>query len=127
MEGTANAAEFASAMRDVTSTLKVIGMVHAKKGELDTAMGFFKEAMALLRTNGVDNTMIGRETTASVLTRMASIHVKKNDLDQAMDHYREAYELTVRKGHQELPERHCRRLVPLLFQQLECRLVVITI
>jgi tetratricopeptide (TPR) repeat protein len=95
-EGTANAAEFAIAMRDVTSTLKVIGMVHAKKGELDTAMGFFKEAMSLLKSNGVDDTTIGRETIASVLTRMASIHVKKNDLDQAMDHYREAYELTVR-------------------------------
>ncbi|CAB9508588.1 Kinesin light chain [Seminavis robusta] len=95
-EGTANAAEFANAMRDVTSTLKVIGMVHAKKGELDTAMGFFKEAMSLLRSNGVDGTTIGRETIASVLTRMASIHVKKNDLDQAMDHYREAYELTIR-------------------------------
>jgi len=95
-EGTANTTDFAHAMRDVTSTLKVIGMVHAKKGELDTAMGFFKEAMGLLRLNGVDNTSIGRETTASVLTRMASIHVKKNDLDQAMDHYREAYEITVR-------------------------------
>lgn len=95
-ETSANASDFANAMRDVTSTLKVIGMVHAKKGELDTAMGFFKEAMSLLRSNGVDNTVIGRETTASVLTRMASIHVKKNDLDKAMGHYREAYELTVR-------------------------------
>lgn len=95
-EGTSNATEFANAMRDVTSTLKVIGMVHAKKGALDTAMGFFQEAMALLRSHGVDSTSVGRETTASVLTRMASIHVKKNDLDKAMDHYREAYELTVR-------------------------------
>ena len=37
------------ALRDVTSTLKVIGMVHAKKGDLDTAMQFFQEAMELLR------------------------------------------------------------------------------
>lgn len=88
--------DVANALRDVTSTLKVIGMVHAKKGNPDTAMGFFKEAMALLRSSGVDSTSTGRETTASVLTRMASIHVKKGDLDQAMDHYREAYELTVR-------------------------------
>ena len=36
------------ALRDVTATLKVIGMVHAKRGDLDTAMQFFREAMALL-------------------------------------------------------------------------------
>jgi len=95
-EGTANTSDFVNAMRDVTSTLKVIGMVHAKKGALDTAMGFFQEAMSLLRGHSVASTSVGRETTASVLTRMASIHVKKNDLDQAMEHYREAYELTVR-------------------------------
>lgn len=95
-DGSVSTMDFANATKDVTSTLKVIGMVHAKKGELDTAMGFFKEAMALLRSNGVDGTPTGRETIASVLTRMASIHVKKNDLDQAMDHYREAYEITVR-------------------------------
>jgi tetratricopeptide (TPR) repeat protein len=95
-DASVNTMDLSNAMKDVTSTLKVIGMVHAKRGELDTAMGFFKEAMALLRTNGIDRTATGRETTASVLTRMASIHVKKNDLDQAMEHYREAYELTVR-------------------------------
>ena len=83
------------AVRDVTTTLKVIGMVHAKKGDLDSAMGFFTEAMALLRSSGVDSTPTGRETTSSVLTRMASIHVKKGDLEQAMEHYRQAYEITV--------------------------------
>lgn len=83
-------------LRDVTSTLKVIGMVHAKTGDLDTAMRFFQEAMTLLRTSGDDsNTSGGRETTASVLTRIASIHLKKGDLDMAMTHYREAYDLTV--------------------------------
>jgi tetratricopeptide (TPR) repeat protein len=96
----------ATATRDVTSTLKVIGMVHAKKGDLDIAMGFFTEAMTILRTAGVDGTPTGRETTASVLTRMGSIHVKKGDLDSAMEHYREAYELTVRNrgttNHQEI-------------------------
>jgi len=94
------------ALRDVTATLKVIGMVHAKKGDLDLAMAYFSEAMSLLRSSGVDATPTGFETTASVLTRMASIHVKKGDLDQAMDHYREAYELTVRNrgttNHQEV-------------------------
>jgi tetratricopeptide (TPR) repeat protein len=70
-------------------------MVHAEKGDLDTAMGFFQEAMALLRTYVIDNSSAGRETTALVLTRIASIHLKKGDLDQAMAHYREAYDLTV--------------------------------
>jgi tetratricopeptide (TPR) repeat protein len=83
------------ATRDVTSTLKVVGMVHAKKGDLDVAMGYFGEAMTLLRSSGMDGTPTGRETTASVLTRMASIHVKKGDLELAMGHYKEAYELTV--------------------------------
>jgi tetratricopeptide (TPR) repeat protein len=86
----------AVAVKDVSSTLKVIGMVHAKMGELDTAMGFFTEAMTILKASGADQTPIGRETTASVYTRMASIHVKQGDLDNAMEHYREAYELTVR-------------------------------
>jgi len=84
------------ATRDVTATLKVIGMVHAKKGDLDLAMKYFTEAMTLLRASGVDTTPVGRETTSSILTRMASIHVKKGELDQAMSNYREAYELTVR-------------------------------
>lgn len=96
----------AVAIKDVSSTLKVIGMVHAKRGDLDTAMGFFTEAMTILKASGADQTPIGRETTASVYTRMASIHVKKGDLDNAMEHYREAYELTVRNrgttNHQEV-------------------------
>jgi tetratricopeptide (TPR) repeat protein len=103
---TTTSAELADALRDVTSTLKVIGMVHAKKGDLDTAMSFFQEAMTLLRSSGVDSTSAGRETTASVLTRIASMHLKKGDLDQAMAHYREAYDLTVRNrgttNHQEV-------------------------
>jgi tetratricopeptide (TPR) repeat protein len=115
------------ALRDVTSTLKVIGMVHAKKGDLDTAMKFFQEAMALLRTMEVASAAIAgttaattavtgtpetsshaanvsateaaeavvRETTASVLTRIASIFLKKGDLDSAMSHYRDAYNMTI--------------------------------
>jgi tetratricopeptide (TPR) repeat protein len=94
------------AVRDLTSTLKVIGIVHAKKGDLDTAMNFFTEAMTILKSSGIDQTPAGCETTASILTRMASIHVKKGDLDNAMEHYREAYELTVRirgtTSHQEV-------------------------
>lgn len=103
----ANGSEgIAVAVKDVSSTLKVIGMVHAKRGDLDTAMGFFTEAMTALKNSGADQTPIGRETTASVLTRMASIYVKKGDLESAMDHYREAYELTIRvrgtTNHQEV-------------------------
>lgn len=84
------------ATNDVTATLKVIGMVHAKKGEPESAMVYFSEALALLQTSGAESTPIGRETKASVLTRMASILVKNGDLEKAMSHYREAYELTVR-------------------------------
>lgn len=80
---------------EVTATLKVIGLVHSKKGNLDLAMSFFQEAMSLLRTSGVDTTSTGRETKASILTRVASIYVKKGDLNLAMENYREAYEVTV--------------------------------
>jgi len=46
--GNGNNVDPVEALRDVTATLKVIGMVHAKKGDFDTAMQFFREAMALL-------------------------------------------------------------------------------
>lgn len=93
---TMNISERVDTLRDLTSTLKVIGMVHSKKGDLDKAMRFFQEAMALLRSSESDsNNPIGRDTTASVLTRIASIHLKKGDLDQAMSNYKEAYDITV--------------------------------
>ncbi len=110
-------------LRDVTSTLKVIGMVHAKRGDLDTAMQFFQESMTLLRRHELETTiksdspalvvddetattatndtvseanrLVILETKASVLTRIASIHLKKGELDEAMASYREAYDLTV--------------------------------
>eukprot|EP00977_Amphora_coffeiformis_P001921 scaffold367_cov154-Amphora_coffeaeformis.AAC.1 len=85
-----------TAILDVTSTLKVVGMVHAKRGDLDTAMGFFTEAMTLLKTSNIDKTPLGCETSASILTRMGSIYVKKGELDNATDYYKDAYELTVR-------------------------------
>lgn len=96
----------AVAIKDVTATLKVIGMVRAKMGDLDAAMTYFKEAMALLRSPAMESSAIGREIRASVLARMGSILVKKGDLDKAMDHYKEAYDLTVRNrgtaNHQEV-------------------------
>ena len=82
-------------LRDVTSTLKVIGMVHAKMGEHDKAMEYFQEALALLRSPSIEQTTSGREAMASVLTRIASIHLKQSNLDEAMAHYKEAYDLTV--------------------------------
>eukprot|EP00980_Cylindrotheca_fusiformis_P004275 scaffold918_cov126-Cylindrotheca_fusiformis.AAC.54 len=91
-----NSIQRVDTLRDVTSTLKVIGMVHAKTGDLNTAMKFFQEAMVLLQTSGEDSNSPGcREITSSVLTRIASIHMKKGDLDLAMTNYREAYDLTV--------------------------------
>lgn len=83
------------ALRDVTSTLKVIGMVHAKIGDHEKAMEFFHEALALLRNPAIEQTTVGRETMASVLTRIASLHLKQSDLEKAMAHYKEAYDLTV--------------------------------
>lgn len=98
--------DVAISTRDVTSTLKVIGMVHSKKGELEKAMGFFNEALSILTASSAAQTPTGIEMTAAIYTRMASIYVKKADLDNAMDHYREAYELTVRNrgtaNHQEV-------------------------
>ena len=85
----------AVACYEVTSTLKVIGLVHSKQGNLDLAMSFFQEAMALLRTSGAESSSTGRETKSSLLTRIASIYVKKGELNLAMEHYREAYEVTV--------------------------------
>lgn len=94
-EQTSNKESASAEVRDVTSTLKVIGMVHAKKGELENAMNYFTEAMNLLKVTGVDATTTGRETMSSVLSRMAGIYVKKGDLDQAMEYYRQAYEMAI--------------------------------
>lgn len=84
----------AEALRDVTSTLKLIGMVHAKMGDLEKAMEYFQEALVVLRSPEM-NTAYGRDTMASVLTRIASIHLKSSQLDEAMSYYKEAYDLTV--------------------------------
>jgi len=91
----AKAEEEIDTLRDVTATLKVIGMVHAKMGDHEKAMDFFREALTLLRNPVIEQTAAGRETLASVLTRIASIHLKQSNLDEAMAHYKEAYDLTV--------------------------------
>jgi tetratricopeptide (TPR) repeat protein len=85
----------ANAIRDVTATLKIIGVVHAKKGDMDDAMTAFVEAMSMLRSAKLDHTPSGQETIASIVTRIAGIHLKKGDYEKAMIHYEEAHELIV--------------------------------
>lgn len=85
----------ANAIRDVAATLKIIGVVHAKKGNMDDAMKAFVEAMSMLRTAKLDQTFSGQETVASIMTRIAGIHLKRGEYDKAMVHYEEAHELIV--------------------------------
>lgn len=93
--GVAGSAEAEVAVQDVTSTLKIIGMVHAKRGELDHAMDCFQEALDLLRASTENgSTARGRSGIASILTRIGGILYKKGQYDEAMDRYREAYDLT---------------------------------
>jgi len=87
--------EAIQAMRDVTATLKIIGVVHAKKGNLDEAMNSYLEAIALLRSVKLDETAPGQETMASIMTRIAGIYLKKGDFDKARAYYEEAHDLTV--------------------------------
>jgi len=82
------------ATRDVTATLKIIGMVYSKKGELDTAMSYFSQAMSLLRSSGMSSNS-GKETIASISSRIASIHFKKGEYEDAMNRYKEAQNLMV--------------------------------
>jgi tetratricopeptide (TPR) repeat protein len=83
------------AMRDVTATLKIIGVVHAKKGNVDEAMNSYVEAIKLLRAAKLDKTTAGQETMASIMTRIAGIYLKKGDFERARDYYEEAHDLTV--------------------------------
>ena len=87
--------EAIQAMRDVTATLKIIGVVHAKKGNLDEAMNSYLEAIASLRTAKLDETSDGQETMASIMTRIAGIYLKKGDYEKARTYYEEAHDLTV--------------------------------
>jgi len=83
------------ATRDVTATLKIIGMVYSKKGELNTALDYFSQAMSLLRTSGLSSSPAGKETIASILSRIGGIHFKKGQYEDAMRQYKEAKNLTV--------------------------------
>lgn len=85
----------ADAVRDVAATLKIIGVVHAKKGNLDEAMAVFVEAMSLLRSSHLHETPSGQETVASIMIRIAGMHLKKGEFEKAMAHYEEAHESIV--------------------------------
>jgi tetratricopeptide (TPR) repeat protein len=83
------------AVRDVVATLKIIGMVHGKKGELDTAMQYFSQAMTLLQSSGTGRSLVDREMSASISSRIAGIHFKKGEYEDAMKSYQLAHDLTV--------------------------------
>jgi len=87
------------AVRDLTSTLKIIGMVHSKKGDLNAAMTFFDEAMGILRSCATDNCTSIQEGMASVLTRIACIQYKKKEFEKALLTYSEAYDLATAAHH----------------------------
>lgn len=80
---------------DVAATLKIIGVVHSKKGDIKKATESFEAAIALLKSSKIDSTRTGKETTASILSRIAGLHFKKGEFDNAMKYYRQAYDLTV--------------------------------
>ena len=80
---------YASAVQEIISMLKIIGMVHAKTRNLNGAMDYFNEAMDLLRSSS-RNTGRG---VASIMTRIAAINCKRGQYEKAMVHYLEAYDL----------------------------------
>lgn len=82
------------ALQEVASTLKIMGMVHTKKGELDMAMNCFQDAIDIMRQNF--NEKGSGQVVASVLSRIGGIFAKMGKLDEAMSHYHEAYDLATR-------------------------------
>ena len=79
---------------DLTNTLKVIGNVHSKTGNMERAMECFIEALNFLQSspNSGDSCW---ETVASIISRIASIHLKRGELDESMRFYQQAYDLTI--------------------------------
>ena len=75
----------------MASTLKIMGMVHTKRGELDGAMACFQDAIDILRQNF--NEKGSGPVVASILSRIGGIFSKMGKLDEAMSHYHEAYDL----------------------------------
>ena len=82
------------AIQEVASTLKIMGMVHTKRGELDLAMNCFQEAIDIMRQNF--NEKGSGPVVTSILTRIGAIFSKMGKLEEAMSHYQEAYDLATR-------------------------------
>ncbi|KAL7552281.1 hypothetical protein ACHAWF_015514 [Thalassiosira exigua] len=82
------------ALREVASTLKIVGMVHAKRDDWTAAMACFQEAIDVLRGNFDERE--GGPAVVSVLGRIGGVFVRMDKLDEAMSHYREAYDLAAR-------------------------------
>lgn len=93
------------AVQEVASTLKIMGMVHSKRGELDLSMDCFQEAIDIMRSNFPDNEKGSGPVVTSILSRIGGIFYKMGKLDEAMSHYQEAYDVATRTyGTTEHPE-----------------------
>lgn len=91
------------AIQEVASTLKIMGMVHTKRGELDLSMACFQEAIDIMRANF--NEKGSGPIVTSILSRIGGIFYKMGKFDEAMSHYQEAYDLATRTyGTTEHPE-----------------------
>ncbi|KAL7463796.1 hypothetical protein ACHAXS_004148, partial [Conticribra weissflogii] len=82
------------ALQEVASTLKIMGMVYTKRGELDKAMSSFQDAIDIMRQNFSEKG--SGAVVTSILTRIGGIFCKMGQLDEAMSHYQEAYDLATR-------------------------------
>ena len=91
------------AIQEVASTLKIMGMVHTKRGELGLSMACFQEAIDIMRVNF--NEKGSGPVVTSILSRIGGIFYKMGKFDEAMSHYQEAYDLATRTyGTTEHPE-----------------------
>lgn len=82
------------AIQEVASTLKIMGMVHTKRGELGLSMACFQEAIDIMRANF--NEKGSGPVVTSILSRIGGIFYKMGKFDEAMSHYQEAYDLATR-------------------------------
>ncbi len=82
------------ALQEVASTLKIMGMVHTKRGKLDRAMACFQDAIDILRQNF--NEKESGQVVTSILSRIGGIFSKMGKLKEAMLQYHEAYDLATR-------------------------------
>lgn len=82
------------ALQEVAATLKIMGMVHTKQGELDMAMSCFQDAIDIMRQHFNEKT--SGPLVTSILSRIGAIFSKMGKLEEAMSHYQEAYDLATR-------------------------------